>query len=348
MVSYANTADSGKFYFGKKTRLGSKCELKEFFTFGTKLAGLKAVRALFIKTMLTGYLIWRIKKNDTLIVYHNPGFMTLVTIMRRLKHFRLVIDVNEIYGIVQDKPDAAEKEIKFISQADGYLFASEMMRPYAAGKPYAVVNGIYEYNRREVQKKKEYDHKIHCVYSGVFQESKGVYEAIRAAEYLSQDFCMHILGFGTDEEIEHVKECIQNAEQKGKRCRIMYDGCLRGKEYTDFLKSCDIGLSTQSPDAPYNESSFPSKIFSYLSNGLRVVSIRIPAIAGSKAGRHLYYYEEQNAQQIAEAIKGIDLKDGYDAERILRNLDADYRKNMKVFLDRMMSEPDSRVMAGGR
>ena len=115
---------------------------------------------------------------------------------------------------------------------------------------------------------------------------------------------------------------------------MTYDGLKSGEDYIRFLQSCDIGLSTQNPDAAFNATSFPSKVLSYLSNGLHVVSIRIPAIVTSAVGDLLSYYDEQTPEKIAAAIRSIRLSDPYDSRQRIRQLDIDFQNKLSVLLDR--------------
>lgn len=107
---------------------------------------------------------------------------------------------------------------------------------------------------------------------------------------------------------------------------------LSGEEYIRFIQSCDIGLSTQNPDAAFNATSFPSKILSYLSNGLRVVSIRIPAIEGSDVGDKLFYYDEQTPKQIADAILSVDMAQAYDSRSDIVDLSNKFQNELMLMM----------------
>ena len=102
---------------------------------------------------------------------------------------------------------------------------------------------------------------------------------------------------------------------------MSYDGLLSGEDYIRFIQSCDIGLSTQNPDAAFNATSFPSKILSYMANGLRVVSIRIPAIEQSAVGDMLIYYDKQTPQEIARAIRAVQMDALYHSRVRIQALD---------------------------
>jgi len=115
-------------------------------------------------------------------------------------------------------------------------------------------------------------------------------------------------------------------------CKVIYGGLKTGEEYIEYVSKCHIGLSTQSPGAEYNNSSFPSKVLSYLSMGLRVVSVDIEAIKKSKIDHLLYYYKENNGISISEAILKIDINSTYDSKKSLIELDEKFIKDIKSLI----------------
>ena len=108
---------------------------------------------------------------------------------------------------------------------------------------------------------------------------------------------------------------------------------LSGEEYIKFIQSCDIGLSTQNPNAAFNETSFPSKVLSYMANGLRVVSIKIEVLKSSAVNELLYYYDINNPEAIANAIKGVDMSSLYDSRERIKELDKKFREEIKNLLE---------------
>ena len=70
-----------------------------------------------------------------------------------------------------------------------------------------------------------------------------------------------------------------------------------------------------------------------MANGLRVVSIRIPAIEKSAIGDYMYYYDKQTPEEIAKAIMRVDLNDGYNGREIIKKLDEKFTKELKGLLE---------------
>lgn len=144
---------------------------------------------------------------------------------------------------------------------------------------------------------------------------------------MPENYHIHILGFGSKNDTENMKKVILEISKESK-CLVTYEGLKSGEEYINFIQSCDIGMSTQDPDAAFNATSFPSKILSYMANGLRVVSINIPAIKKSDIGDYMYYYEKQTPEEIAKAIQKIDINDNYNSRKIISDLDKKFTKEL--------------------
>ena len=201
-------------------------------------------------------------------------------------------------------------------------------------KPYAVLYGTYTVSETDVTQDNSSacSQKTHCVYAGTLDPRKGGAEtALNTALYLPENYHVHILGFGSEKEIQYIKDRVSKVSSNCK-CSVSYDGCLSGDEYKDFISSCQIGLSTQDPDASFNATSFPSKILAYIANGLRVVTVRIPAIEKSAVAENVFFYEENTPESVAAAIKSIDLTKAYDGKDTIRTLDKKFLANLQMLL----------------
>ena len=295
---------------------------------------LRLIDLLRRNIILFKYIMQNVSKNETIILYHSLSLMSCFSLAKKFKKFRMILEVEEIYNDVILKSDRARRrEVGFIQLADAYIFPTEMLNTELnqSNKPYVVIHGTYQ---AESEKKLSFDdEKIHVVYAGTFDPRKGgALAAASAAEYLPDNYHIHILGFGSEDEIANIKKKIEEVNQ-GSGAKVSYDGLLSGDEYTEFLQKCHIGLSTQNPDADFNATSFPSKILSYMANGLRVVSIRIPAIESSAIDKDVYYYDIQRPEQIAKAIKKVDINDDYDGRKKIAELDKQFCQEIVCLLE---------------
>lgn len=333
IVSVSNTKNN-KFYKKKKIDINSKMKLFLFSTIPSKSVIHKLFRMINTKANLFIYFFKNISRKDKVIVYHSLGYYKLIAILKKIIGFKMILEVEEIYSDVTGNEKTRAKELAFFKLADAYIFPTELLDQYVntEHKPSAIVYGTYKVEKDREHKFHEDDGKIHLVYAGTFDPRKGgVSAATAAGEYLDKNFHIHILGFGSEEEKKILVKQIEEVNSKNGAVVTM-DGLLSGEEYTKFLQSCDAGFSTQNPDANFNDTSFPSKVLSYLSNGLRVVSVRIKALEESKVGNLLYFYDGNDPKSIAETIKSINFDKDYDSREFISQLDKEFTESLKKIL----------------
>lgn len=327
IISASMSSSKGNFN-AKKIKIADNVSLK-CFKAHKENTFLRKIKSLIYRNFtLFFYLLFNVKRNERIIVYHSLGYMKILNILKKIKKFKLVLEIEEIYGDVGCNNKIIKKELKFFKKADAYIFPTILLNEKinVDDKPFAIIHGTYNVEKQVSDKFS--DGRIHCVYAGTFDPRKGgAAAAAAAARYLSQNFHVHIIGFGTEEEVKLLTTTIEEIE-KNTKCKITYDGLKNGDEYIKFLQSCHIGLSLQDPTAMFNNTSFPSKVLSYLANGLRVVSIKIRALETSDVNELLYYYDEQTPENIAKAISSIDVKDDFDGRSLIRKLDEKLSKEI--------------------
>lgn len=323
VISTSHTVDD-KILKGKVTKISDKVSISLPFCIGGKNIIKRIINRFIVRTQLFYNLIFKTKKNEPVIVYHSLAYMNIVKFAKAMKKFKLILEVEEIYGHVIKSEKTVKKEMKFFEIADSYIFPTELLNQKINifEKPHTIIHGTYhtEYDRGVSFN----DDKIHVVYAGTFDPRKGGCMAVEATAYLSEKYHVHIIGFGSQTDIDNIKELIEIVNSKSK-ATVTYDGQLTGEEYIKFLQKCRIGLSPQDPEADFNSTSFPSKILSYMSNGLKVVSINIPAIESSAVRDNIKFYEKQTPHEIAEAIMNVDLNDGYNVKEKIEKLDKKFK-----------------------
>jgi len=338
IISASGSADKKESYPKSYTEIQDNVYLKKFYTFPwgnsfQKLLSMTTSRASILFELL------KKRKNDIVLVYHSLGYMNTVLFAHKIKRFKLVMEVEEIYADVTGNQKIRAKELRFFQEADAYIFPTQLLDDAVntRHKPSVVVHGTYQVEPDRYcnvfNDDVEYSEKktIHCVYAGTLDPRKGGAIAAAAAEYLPSNYHIHILGFGGEKEIQEMKKLVADVQSRSK-ATVSYDGLLSGEEYIRFIQSCDIGLSTQDPNAAFNETSFPSKVLSYFANGLHVVSIRIPAVEQSAVGDMLTYYDVQSPEEIAKAIMSVDVHASYDSRERIDKLHESFVQDLKQML----------------
>lgn len=289
---------------------------------------------LFAIFQLVIYLL-RIPSKDTVLVYHECFYTRWVNLVYGIKKWNLIWEIEEIYTMVGDNaPRLVKKEIDGLGRirpnCGGYILSTGMLKKYFHGES-VVCSGTYFPLNMDKQRQKR--HQIHVVYGGTLDKEKGgAYAAAMAARYLDEGYHVHILGFGTESQIAEIKKLVMDVQSES-RARITYDGVLFGEEYQKFLKTCDIGLSTQNPHAAYNNTSFPSKVMEYLRCGVNVVSADIPVVRESVADSLVSYYKNQVPSEIADAILNAKLYSHEEIESVLTNAHAAFKMEVKRLLN---------------
>ncbi|MGN0554951.1 MAG: glycosyltransferase [Candidatus Fimenecus sp.] len=330
IVSAAGTCGD-KFCPGGVTALGEHLTLRLFDAKPAKTTVQRIFARRFLKKQLKSYLLENVTENDTLLVYHSLAYMDLVREVKEKKHPKLLLETNEVYADVTGNEKIRPKEMAFLQSADGYVLSTELLleKVNPQKKPFTVNYGIFAPEKKQFAPL-FHDGKIHCVYAGVLEPRKGAGTAIAAAEFLPENYHIHIIGFGRTEDIDNLQKQIAEISEK-TACTVTFDGKKSGDEYLQFLQSCQVGFATQSSEAAFNATSFPSKVLSYLSNGLRVVSVRIKAIETSKVADLMYFYDGDSPKAVAEAIQSIDFSDEYDSRKCLSDLDELFVNDCKQF-----------------
>ena len=326
-----------KTFPGRIICLNEKLNVCFFKTVGGKSLFKRALN-LIQKTCRIIKFFSGVSKDSVVVVYYSIGYMNVIFLLKKIIKFHMILEVEEIYSDVLQNERMKKSELRLFKEADAFIFSTQLLDTAInqEKKPSVVINGTYQVE--ENRKGKIFnDDKIHVVYAGTLDPRKGGAAAVAAAKFLPENYHIHILGFGTNEQIENIKSIIEQNSDK-KTAEVSYDGLLSGEEYIRFLRSCDIGLSTQNPDATFNGTSFPSKILSYMANGLRVVSIDIESVRESEVGDLITYYDEQLPENIAKAIESVDMSFPYDSRQRLMELNQKFQKEMGKLIEDISHE----------
>lgn len=278
------------------------------------------------------YLKQNVKKDDIIVVYHSLANMKLVKYIKKNITDKIVYEVEEIYGDVINDEKTKTKELKAFKNATSYIFSNDYLNSIINTKqlPYVTCYGTYEIPT--LYKEAFNDNLIHCLYAGTLAQNKGALNAINVAKYLPNNYLIHILGFGSEKDIADIKNAVNEVNNSYGTTKVIYEGLKLNEEYLKFIQKCQIGLCTQNIDAAFNTTSFPSKILSYMSNGLEVVGVNIAAIKNSKVGQYIQFYNVPDEKEIANAILNINLNNKTNNVDVVKELDKEFKEDLKDML----------------
>lgn len=278
------------------------------------------------------YLKQNVKKDDIIVVYHSLANMKLVKYIKKNITDKIVYEVEEIYGDVINDEKTKTKELKAFKNASSYIFSNDYLNSIINTKqlPYVTCYGTYEIPT--LYKEAFNDNLIHCLYVGTLAQNKGALNAINVAKYLPNNYLIHILGFGSEKDIADIKNAVNEVNNSYGTTKVIYEGLKLNEEYLKFIQKCQIGLCTQNIDAAFNTTSFPSKILSYMSNGLEVVGVNIAAIKNSKVGQYIQFYNVPDEKEIANAILNINLNNKTNNVDVVKELDKEFKEDLKDML----------------
>lgn len=278
------------------------------------------------------YLKQNVKKDDIIVVYHSLANMKLVKYIKKNITDKIVYEVEEIYGDVINDEKTKTKELKAFKNASSYIFSNDYLNSIINTKqlPYVTCYGTYEIPT--LYKEAFNDNLIHCLYAGTLAQNKGALNAINVAKYLPNNYLIHILGFGSEKDIADIKNAVNEVNNSYGTTKVIYEGLKLNEEYLKFIQKCQIGLCTQNIDAAFNTTSFPSKILSYMSNGLEVVGVNIATIKNSKVGQYIQFYNVPDEKEIANAILNINLNNKTNNVDVVKELDKEFKEDLKDML----------------
>lgn len=153
----------------------------------------------------------------------------------------MIIQVCEIYSDVINDNRQKQRELDFFKLADGFIFSTGYLGNLINidNKPSCVCFGIYKIEHSYSAAFLTNDC-INVVYAGTLDSRKG---GATAGVFLPKDYTVHVLGFGSQEEIDHICSIIEEANAQGNG-KAIFEGVKRGSEFNHFVQNCRIGLST--------------------------------------------------------------------------------------------------------
>ncbi|MFV8370416.1 hypothetical protein [Flavobacterium sp. LB2R40] len=339
LLALGETLSKNKLYKQKVQICDQNEKIIYVSTFSNSFFILKYLSRIWLLLQLLYYLLFVVEKNGNVLYYHTYATISIVKISRLFKKFNLTLEVEEIFQAAwRGSEKKINSEIKYLKNGDGYVFVNDIMpqKFVVDNKPFAICYGDYRSTNNIDRMVVNNEEVIKLVYAGVFGcENSDVSLAIDTINFLPEKFQLHILGYGSYEEISYVKNKIEEINYKAGNIRVHYHGKLSGRKYFNFLSTCHIGLSTRVLEDHFSDYTFPSKVLIYLGNNLKTVSSSINCVVKSKVADSIYFYKNPVPQEVAETILAIDFTDkGKDNQiDVLKKLDLEFITQIRNVLN---------------
>lgn len=252
------------------------------------------------------------KRTDVkkIILYHSLSFFFLIPLLRIIgKH--VIIQLNEIYSNEVPYNTIKRKIMEkiIISFSNEYILSTKELIKDIPNKnidpnKIPIIPGPLNLEHFQVHKKKK---TLSLVYVGVIDKAKveGAFMSVNLAKFLNdKNFIIYIYGYGTNKNITDLNKNIEISNKK-YLTKVFFKGCLPQSKLIKSIQKYDIGLALQ-PARSFSETSFPSKILTYISAGLfPVCSYSKPIESWVSENNIGYVHKNDNLSDLAEKIKKL-------------------------------------------
>ena len=110
-------ASSKGHYKGKTEQLADGVTLKTFSCYKRGNILQKLWVAIYGFFAIFFYLLFHARKNEKILVYHSTGYIRAIKWAKFFKGFKLILEVEEIYGDVSGSKKTVKKEFAFFKTA---------------------------------------------------------------------------------------------------------------------------------------------------------------------------------------------------------------------------------------
>ena len=318
---------------GKIRRLNIKTKLVEFWCFKTEWSVFKYIKNRCCKIQMYLYMLFKMSKGDNLIVYHDYAYAKAIRLIQRIKHFNLILEIEDIYHEVwKIKKRFVQAEISILKENYKSIVVSETMKSILNKSNALVSYGSYKIYKGNIEKNRNKD-RIVIVCTGSFDMNRGTgVLALDTIEMLPEKYLLYMSGVVREDSKEIISNRIKEINKNAgfEKCKFL--GMLGKDDYEKLLLSADIGLNTQI-EGDYSSYIFPSKLIKYLSYNLDVVTTPGDSIINSSLNSCFNITEGYLPEEIARCILGIDIGKHEDYRNVLKKLHEEYKSGLKQLIE---------------
>lgn len=325
LISASRSTNEDGYYKERTDKISDMCKIISSPTFGTKSMIGKKIQRIYMLFWLTIFLLKNCKKGEWVAVYHSIFTVLPMLIVKKIKKIKIINEVEELFYELDTNTSNCRKklELKIIKESDSFIFASKQLNDKCNSiikKPYVIANGSYNSVPKRIYKKNK---KIRLIYAGLISLGKVAFKTVEIANYLTSDYELCIIGYGDQNSIYELQKLINKVNIKSE-CKVFFDGIKRGVDYEAYLQNCSIGLCPLTTDSLFQSACFPSKITSYIANGLHVVTTFNKTIAESPYKDVVSFVKNQSPKEFATTIMQLKTASLRDTRELIKELDLEF------------------------
>lgn len=329
----------------RSNRLGyKKAQVKNihfnsFLFVGPSFSGIpylfKKMNYLFGQFWLFVKLLCVLKRNEKIIVYHSVISIPFLILLFYIKRIKIILELEEVFHFLNPSNNLKSKmEDMFIANASGYILSNYYIKTKVnfGVKQICVAHGNYS-KCKLIKIDHFFMNKINIIFAGMIEHVRnGAFNSVEISKYLNKNYVVHILGYSDNYEIiDELLGCINKINLELGYIACIYHGRKRGNEYDAFLNSCQIALNPQY-SSDFMDYAFPSKILSYLTHNLRVVSTKLNSLLDSDVSDYIIFSETDLPQDFAKLILDINTDIECDNITFIESLDIKFQLSLNKML----------------
>lgn len=274
-------------------------------SFPAKSKPARVRRVLSSRLWLFRYLCRHADRGTPVLAYHHYDTAIALLAARALRHFPLTVEVEEKYAMVWHiSPWKRLKERMLLRHARRRAISvSERLSEKLGLGTVPVCYGNYTLCERE--RLPSPGGQTQLVFSGLIDRARGgAFLAMDAMRHLPPSYTLALSGAVSPADDADFRAALTAVNDDLGREAVHYDGVLDDAAYETLLLSSDIALNPQRAGG-YGEYLFPSKLLTYLTHGLPVVTTRGESITASALSDLFTYAEDFTPEAVAQAILAV-------------------------------------------
>lgn len=265
------------------------------------------------KKELRKYLEANKDQDVSVVVYSlNPSLLYACAKLKPTYQFSLIAVVPDLYQFTSMQNNGLRNifkrwNYKYLSRSydyiDGYVLLTNQMSEALPinGKPYTVVEGIYNPNN-EIESNASTLIKNQptkdVLYTGTLSSLYGLPNLIKAFGRLTNpDYRLIICGGGADDKMLAIIN-------DNKDSRIQFRGLLKREDVLKLQRQASLLVNPRTSEGIFTKYSFPSKTMEYLASGTPTLMYRLPGIPNEYFG-YCYSPTDETIDALVDKISEI-------------------------------------------